>query len=74
MLVLKMGPTCFLDENGKSFRDIAVGDWVVIRPSDGWALTLNTMHSGVSVKDTVNCRIVSDIAIRARVAHPDLVY
>ena len=74
MLVLKMGPTCFLDEDGKSFRDIAVGDWVVIRPSDGWALTLNTMHSGVSVRDTVNCRIVSDIAIRARVAHPDLVY
>ena len=74
MLVLKMGPTCFLDEDGVKFRDIAVGDWVCIRPSDGWALTLNTMKSGVSVKDTVACRIVSDTAIRARVSHPDFIY
>jgi len=74
MLVLKMGPTCFLDDDGKKFRDISEGDWVVLRPSDGWAVTLNTMKSGVTSKDTVLCRVVPDVAIRARIAHPDLIY
>jgi co-chaperonin GroES (HSP10) len=73
-LVLKMGPTCFLDEDGARFRDISAGDWIVLRPSDGWRVTLNTMKGGSSRDDIVDCRIVSDVGIRARVAHPDLIY
>ncbi len=74
MLVLKMGSTCFIDENGKRFRDIGPGDWIVARPSDGWAITLNSGATGVSKQDAVDCRILSDLSVRARVSNPDLIY
>lgn len=73
-LVLKMGPTSYLDDEGNKFRDIKEGDWVVFRPSDGWRVTLNTLQGTYSKDDTVDCRIVSDVAIRSRVSDPDLVY
>ncbi len=75
MLVLKMGPTCFVNEDtGRKIRDIKVGDWIVARPSDGWAVTLNTGSTGISKKDAADCRIIPDIAIRARITDPDLIY
>lgn len=73
-LILKMGPTCFLDEDGNKFRDISVGDWVVFRPSDGWRVTLNTLRGNSSKENTVDARVVSDVSIRARVSDPDLIY
>lgn len=73
-LVLKMGPTAYIDEDGEKFRDISEGDWVVARPSDGWALTLNSGKTGVSKEDAVDCRVIGDINVRARVSSPDLVY
>ncbi len=74
-LVLKIGPLAFLDENGKKFRDIEIGDWVVIRPSDGQLVTLNTLQKSVMSKDdTVLCRIVNDVSIRMRVQHPDQIW
>lgn len=73
-LVLKMGPTSYLDDDGNKFRDIKEGDWVVFRPTDGWRVTLNTLQGTYSKDDTVDCRIVSDISIRSRVSDPDLVY
>lgn len=73
-LVLKMGPTCFLDEEGSKFRDIKEGDWVVFRPSDGWRVTLNTLSGGHSKDDIVDCRVVSDVSVRARVSDPDYIY
>lgn len=73
-LVLKMGPTCYLDDDGNKFRDINVGDWVVFRPSDGWRVTLNTLRGTYSKDDTVDCRIVSDISVRCRLAEPDSIY
>lgn len=73
-LVLKMGPTAYLDEDGNKFRDIKEGDWVVARASDGWACTLNTLKTGVSREDAVDCRIISDIAVRMRVKDPDSIY
>lgn len=75
MLVLKMGPTAFLDDDGKKFRDVNVGDWVVIRPSDGQLVTLNTQRRSVASKDdTVLCRIANDLSIRMRVAQPDQIW
>ena len=65
-LVLKMGPTAYVDEDGSKFRDIKEGDWVVFRPSDGWRVTLNTLQGTYSKEDTVDCRIVSDLSIRTR--------
>jgi len=72
-LVLKIGPTAFVDDEGNKFRDIDAGDWVVFRPSDGWRATLNTHKKGTS-EDMVDCRIVSDLSIRARVSDPDTIY
>jgi co-chaperonin GroES (HSP10) len=73
-LVLKLGPLAFLDDDGNKFRDVNVGDWVVIRPSDGQLLTLNAMRSASSKDDATLCRIVSDLSIKLRIAHPDQVW
>ncbi len=65
-LVVKKGPAAFVDETSEWFKDITVneGDWVVIRPSDGWAITVNN----------VLCRIVDDTAVRGKVDVPDRVW
>lgn len=73
-LILKLGTTAYVDEDGNKFRDIKAGDWVVFRPSDGWPFQLNTMKSRISKESVVDCRVVNDIHIRCRVAHPDVVY
>ena len=73
-LILKLGNTAYVDDDGNKFRDINVGDWVVFRPSDGWPFQINTMKSRISRESVVDCRVVSDINIRCRVSHPDLVY
>lgn len=73
-LVLKLGPTAYLDDEGNKFRNIKEGDWVVARASDGWAVTLNSA-SGVTTRDAaIDCRIITDINIRMRVASPDAIY
>lgn len=43
---------------------VCVGDWLVVRPSDCWALEVNFVH----------CRHVFDDQIKARVPHPGLVW
>lgn len=65
-LVLKVGASAFQDEKGQWFKnvDIKVGDWVVFRPSDGWAIAVNGAP----------CRILEDYSVRARVQHPDHVW
>lgn len=65
-LVLKMGPEAFVDETGKWFKDtkIKVGEWVVFRPSDGWAVSINGK----------SCRILDDTAVRGRVKSPDIIW
>lgn len=74
-LVLKLGPTAFVDEDGNKFRDIDEGDWVVVRPSDGQLVTLNTLKvTGVSKDNTLLCRITPDNAIRMRITHPDQIW
>ncbi len=72
-LVLKLGSTAFKDEEGNSFRDIAPGDWVIIRPSDGFPVQLSS-SSATTSREAVPCRIVTDINIRARISHPDTLY
>lgn len=73
-LVVKMGPFCYIDEEGNKFRDISVGDWIVFRPSDGWQITLNTLQKSISREDVVDCRIVGDANVRMRVMDPDYIY
>ena len=65
-LVLKKGPTAFVDPEGKWFDGITddVNEWVVFRPSDGWNITVNG----------VLCRIIEDISVRGRSQTPDMVW
>jgi len=73
-LVLKLGPTAYLDDEGNKFRDIKEGDWVVARASDGWAVTLNSAL-GLTTKDAaIDCRVITDINVRLRVSSPDAIY
>ncbi len=65
-LILKTGPSAFVDDDGKWFAGLSLGpkDWVVFRPSDGWNVTVNG----------VLCRMFDDTAVRMRIPHPDNVY
>lgn len=65
-LILKKGPTAFVDKDGEWFSGLEIkeGDWIVFRPSDGWNVTVNG----------VLCRMLDDVSVRARVAHPDQVW
>jgi co-chaperonin GroES (HSP10) len=65
-LILKKGPTAFVDKDGEWFSglDINEGDWIVFRPSDGWNITVNGTL----------CRMLDDMSVRARIAHPDQVW
>jgi co-chaperonin GroES (HSP10) len=66
-LVLMKGPSAFaVSEDSEWFKDIdvAVGDWIVFRPSDGWAITINN----------VLCRMLDDTSVRGKVTHPDTVW
>jgi len=65
-LVVAKGPTAFKSSDGWDFDSvkIAVGDWVAIRASDGWNVTVNGKL----------CRMIPDTAIRAKIASPDTVW
>lgn len=66
-MIVKIGANAFNDPEGKWFdgsENFQVGDWVVIRPADGWACSINKKL----------CRIVDDINIRMRIPSPDVVY
>jgi co-chaperonin GroES (HSP10) len=62
-LLLKKGATAFVDEENRWFRDaeFELDDWLVFRPSDGWAITINNTL----------CRVLDDTAVRMRVQQPD---
>lgn len=65
-LVVKMGPTAFKDTSGEWFKDvnIQINDWVILRPSDGWNITINSAPF----------RMIEDIHIKGRVSNPDFVW
>ena len=61
-LVVKVGPTAFLDSQDDDFhgQNVSVGDWVVFRTGDGWQLT---------IRETA-CRILTDRTVRMRIKNP----
>lgn len=65
-LIISHGPRAFRDDDGKWFVDanLGPGDWIVMRPSDGWPIIIND----------VKCRIINDTAVRMRITSPDLVW
>lgn len=68
-LVLKIGPGC-------QFKNVQIQlhDWVLLRPSDAWQLDVNGDINGLDIRDFVPCRLVYDDQIRARIAHPAMVW
>jgi len=78
-LVVKIGSACrFLridEKTGISYGlDISLHDWVVVRPSDTWALDVNSDIKALQIQDFVPCRLVYDDQIRMRVADPRVVW
>lgn len=69
-LVIKIGPSC----DFPTIPDLKVYDWVVVRPSDGWALDVNGRPDVLDQKDFYPCRMAYDKHIRARIPHPGMVW
>ena len=65
-LIVKMGPEAFKDDSGRWFAgaDIKEGDWVALRPSDGWPVSVNG----------VPCRVIEDTTVRLKIDRPDRVW
>ena len=66
VLVLKKGPLAFVDDDNTAFagQNVNVGDWAVVRSSDGWKLNINGQL----------CHMVQDIQIRLTIPEPDVVF
>lgn len=64
-LIVKAGPVAFEAENGYFTEGgPVVGDWIAIRPSDGWPIQING----------VQCRMLVDEQVKLRIPSPDSVY
>jgi co-chaperonin GroES (HSP10) len=65
-VVLKKGPRAFMDDDIAEFGgvDVAPGDWVMFRVTDGYSLDLNGVH----------CRLLQDTELRGRVKDPTTIY
>lgn len=65
-LLLKMGPNAFQpnEEGWFTGETFNLNDWIVFRPSDGWAINVHG----------VECRILLDTQVRGRVEAPDEVW
>lgn len=65
-LIVKMGPAAFSDPDGQWFvgANIKVGDWIALRPSDGWSVSING----------VPCRMLDDLSVRMKIDRPDRVW
>lgn len=59
-MIVKMGPIAVLKEDDRGGA-LNVGDWVAIRPSDGWPVRINKQM----------CRLVSEKDVHLRLASPD---
>jgi len=65
-LVLKKGPTAFMDKTGEWFDGVTIndGDWLVTRPSDGFLITIRNVF----------CKVIVDTGTKMRVQYPDEVW
>jgi co-chaperonin GroES (HSP10) len=65
-LVLKKGPSAFLDDKEVSFhgQNVEIGDWVGFRPSDGFPIYI---HGTI-------CRLLQDVHVRVKIPSPDVIW
>lgn len=71
-LVLKLGPSAFVEEPGVKFYGVKakVGDWVLYRNSDGFPLDFCPPGS----TEKILCRLVGDADLKGSLARPDMVW
>jgi hypothetical protein len=69
-LVVKLGPLAFKDDGPYKFGgvNVAVGDWVFYRASDGWEYFKTDKTGGVP------CRVFEDTQIKGRVSDPAMLW
>jgi len=64
-LIVRTGPQAFKSDGEWIFPEsTGVGDWIIMRPSDGWSITVNG----------VLCRILTDTSVKGRIPGPDEVW
>lgn len=65
-LVVKKGKSAFISDGEQDFlgQDVEIGDWVVYRVGDGWALTIRGTP----------CRILTDRTIRMKIKNPEDIF
>ena len=67
-LIIKIGPSAFDPDNDQGWwsgeRNPHIGDWIAVRPSDGWPITINGQL----------CRMLTDTAVRMLIPAPDAVW
>jgi len=73
-LLVKMGPHAFVEVRDPprwfiDQDDMAEGDWVVFRPSDGWSMTLVSKDKD-GKKQELLCRLLDDTSIMGRIDSP----
>lgn len=62
MLVLKHGPSAFVASGGWSWDPpVSIGDWVVVRPSDGVSRMISKQM----------CRLFEDARVTEKLDHPE---
>jgi co-chaperonin GroES (HSP10) len=69
-LMIKKGNSAF-DQAGGWFKDVKIDlhDWLVFKPSEGWAITVVNDKG-----QKVLCRILNDVDVKGRVSRPDQVW
>lgn len=72
-LVLKIGPTAFVDDGATKFGEMFVerGDWVVYRVTDGFEMYIRDRRK---INEGLSCRLIEDVFVRGRVSDPSLIY
>jgi hypothetical protein len=78
-LVVKIGSACRFrridSHTGVEYGlDIKLHDWVVVRPSDTWALDVNSDPNVMDRTNFVKCRLAYDDMIRMRVESPGMIW
>ena len=71
-LVIKLGPSAFVDEPGFSFHGTkaAVGDWVIYRNTDGYDMD----YKAEGAVEKINLRWIEDAQIKGRTTRPQAIW
>jgi hypothetical protein len=78
-LVVKIGTACkFVRTNADTGITygipVELHDWIVVRPSDTWAMDVNANPEALAREDFVTCRLVYDDMVRMVIDDPGAVW